>query len=135
MKTDSIDTSKSYETMDMEQVIRPRDSVKLIANYRDPFLGIKQTQVKNDILSRPNSKKKAFVDKQKKEIQVQWPEVIYGGVIINSSNSENTAMVKINGKEYLVRTGQKLNGLEFLSVYKDSLIVEFKKAQKTIIKN
>lgn len=123
-----------FREIQVTEDINLRDSIVLIANYRDPFLGNSATRKSQAPKVKTSLHEKAFTDKRKTQKPVQWPEIIYGGVIINTQQDKNTGLVKLDGKEYLVHVDEQINGIVFLSIYKDSIRVEYLKHRKTIVK-
>lgn len=107
------------------------DTFSIIANYRDPFLG--------NVISRENSEKnlsqqKPIMSQPKVEPVVQWPNIVYGGTIKNQQSAKQLALVKINGKENILKAGEKIGVVELMKIYKDSIEVKMGKDKKVVRK-
>ena len=63
-----------------------------------------------------------------------WPEIQYFGYI-KSGNSNELAVIKIDGKLQRLRKGEIKQGILVNSVFRDSVIVHFNKEKRTFIKN
>jgi len=107
-----------------------KDTFNLIDNYRDPFLGKRETSVEKPeklSLSVP-------VNIGKKTNSLQWPSVSYTGMVKKEKSILPLAFIHINGNEHLVRQGDKIEGILLKKVYKDSIEVVFEKEKKVISK-
>ncbi|TRW21074.1 hypothetical protein FMM05_20650 [Flavobacterium zepuense] len=76
--------------------VKERDSISINVNYRDPFLGKAYLPVDPNI-------RKAFIKKKAipKE-PVNWPSVVYKGIVSDSKDKKKVFMVIINGQTYLM---------------------------------
>ena len=111
------------------------DTFSLILNYPDPFLK-GEAQVYNytkTILPQANYNKTTVnTAKTKENVQVNWPVIVYGGIIKNKGNNKTCSIIKINGVEYLMNVGGTYKDVTLIKVYKDSAIVQYKNIKKTI---
>jgi len=99
------------------------DTIKIIANYRDPFLSGNEKVIK--------TKKKTIIAKvQKKEIR--WPVIKYAGLIRNNKVDKTLAIVSINGREIFMTIGDVAQEVRLAKVQKDSIKVVYKSQQRII---
>jgi hypothetical protein len=117
-----------------------KDTVKLIANYRDPFLykgtSVKQTtRFENASSMKAYSQPTSFVPPAAVEKAViLWPQVEYMGVIENKKANTKIAILHIAGKEYLIKEKDSREGITLTRIEKDSVKVMFSKEIKFIRK-
>lgn len=112
------------------------DTFSIVAAYRDPFLGKKlksyrknnNTQPSSNSTNRSNNKKKVNAPEK------PWPSIAYQGMIKNNNSERKVGIVKVNGKEHLVRFGDVIDEITFLSIEKQIIKVRFQKEVKTITK-
>lgn len=109
-----------------------RDTFSIVANYRDPFLGKKA-------LNQMNYAKKKGVGKKKKVVvppkaEKPWPTISYSGMIKNNNKDRRVGIVKINGKEYLVKKNDVIYDVTFMEITKEAVKVVFQKETKKIDK-
>lgn len=106
------------------------DTFSIIANYRDPFLGI-IVHNENNVNEAPKQK---VLSQPKIEQVVQWPNIVYGGMIKNQQSTKQLALVKINGKENIIKAGEMVGTIELVKIYKDSVEVKMGKERKVVRK-
>lgn len=107
-----------------------QDTFSIVANYRDPFLGnvtASENHGNNSIIKKP-----AILPIE--DIVLQWPTLIYGGMIKNQQSSKQLALVKVNGKEIILKEGEMAGSVEIVKIFKDSVEVRMGKAVKVIRK-
>lgn len=106
------------------------DTFSIIAGYRDPFLK-NMEYGENPVggISQPPIKPEPKV-----EPVIQWPGIVYGGMIKNQQSAKQLALVKINGKESILRAGEMAGVIELIKIYKDSIEVKMGKEKKVIRK-
>lgn len=108
-----------------------KDTAELWLNYRDPFLDKPYRPLKTKIARKtPPVKSK----QQKDTAPAQWPAVEYGGVISNKATSNKMALIKINGREHLLKEGQSSDGIEVSRIYGDSIALAYLNDIKTFWK-
>jgi type II secretory pathway component PulC len=104
------------------------DTFTLIANYRDPFLG----KIVNDYSERKTNintgSSKNLAPIPTKTI-TPWPSINYMGIIKNQKSSKQNALIQVNGKELVLKEGDKTDGLILRKIQKDS--VEFIREKET----
>jgi len=106
------------------------DTFSIVADYRDPFLGKRVV---------PQSLKKVTtpVVKPKPEpvaSTIKWPALSYSGIIKNKNDAKELALVKIDQKEFIMRTGEVMQGVQLSKIFKDSIVVLYQKEKKVIMK-
>lgn len=106
------------------------DTFSIVASYRDPFLG---NAVYSENTDNETPKPK-MVPAPKIEQAVQWPAIIYGGMIKNQQSTRQLALVKINGKENILKAGEMVGTIELAKIYKDSIEVKMGKEKKVVKK-
>jgi len=116
------------------------DSVKLLVNYRDPFLT-------GSVVSRPVERPMGTggavpttpasfapsVPAPPAKIVV-WPAVQYLGMIQNSTSKTKIAIVRINGKSHLLAEAAVAGQLTVQKITPDSVSVSFQGERKHIRK-
>jgi hypothetical protein len=132
----SFFTSPNYAKEKKEQLINideiKKDSFVIVADYRDPFLG-KGVRSKGTNNASSNKKRRTVKISQAKAEQ-PWPSVAYNGMIKNNNSDRRVGIVKVNGKEYLVKEKDVVNEVTILSINKNTVNVRFQKENKTITK-
>lgn len=124
-------TEKIETKIDIDEI--KSDTFSIVANYRDPFLGKKVSVSKptthyNTNRSKPKKRTKTL----KPPADLHWPVIQYKGMIKNNNSEKRVGIINIAGKEQLVREGDVLNGVQFLSISKTQIKVSFNKEQKII---
>ncbi len=113
------------------------DTFQLAANYRDPFLG---KSIVTTIQGNPNNQKVIKIEKQKEipkieKTAINWPKLSYQGIIINQKSKNQTGLLKINGKDFIIHPGNIVAEVEILKLYNDSVTVKYSGEIKTMFKN
>jgi hypothetical protein len=107
------------------------DTFTLVADYSDPFLE------RNLISSASNTGTNVRLNDAPKEyiqIQIPWPEIRYGGMILNKSTNNYLYLVEIDHINHLLKKGDQIGQIKIAKVFKDSITVQFKNHNKTIFK-
>src|ERR1700757_310240 len=103
------------------------DTFVIVASYRDPFLdkivSEQQIERKNNISNIVPKNTQSFA-----KIIAPWPSINYVGIIKNKKSSKQTILVQLNGKEMILKEGDRAEGLTLCRVYKDS--IEFSKEKE-----
>jgi hypothetical protein len=111
------------------EIFKGEDSIILLANYRDPFLGQRTS-------GQPvSSDKKRFVNANSKKVKV--PEkntpppdlsfIAFHGMITNPSTKKKIALMSIRDKQYMVSEGEEVEGISLEKNGKDSILVSYNK--------
>ena len=113
------------------------DTVLLIANYPDPFLGDIGKIDKGRGKIKPKSKtppKKVVLNQMTGEVAVKWPDIVYKGTIHHKTSGSILGLANIDGKEYLIYEGNIYENVEIIKLFSDSVSVEFKEEKRIIRK-
>jgi len=127
--SESVNRQQSNDdgTLNIESTLL--DTFSIVANYRDPFLG------KMISINKPVFNSLTKIAKTQKTIQsVQWPLIVYNGMIKNQKSNKQVVMVQINGQSNLMREKEIFAGIELMKIYKDSIEVGYQKQMKIIKK-
>ena len=111
------------------------DTFSIVAHYRDPFYRAGYIQAKQQ--SAPGKsvipqRVRQPVRKEADLSQVSWPEIVYGGVIYNEKDKSQTALLKIDNTDYLLKQGEETGGMRLVAVYSDSVKVTYMKETRTL---
>ena len=106
------------------------DTVKysLNLNYEDPFLkDLKNTRRRNS--NRANSLEKSPLTFRAPKIPTvkSRPDLKYHGLIKNNTTGISAALISLNGQSHLIKVNEKLEGLQFKSYNRDSLVARWGK--------
>jgi hypothetical protein len=108
------------------------DTFTLLANYRDPFLsGFAST-----VSVSTNKKLPSNSEKSRQEIKspVNWPGIVYGGMIKNQNTNYQTALITINGQWEIVSRGMICKEIKILGIFPDSIELGYGNEIKTFRK-
>lgn len=95
---------------------------KIIANYRDPFLGEFKGK-ENSTIAIAN---KAIPSTPRKNPSLtQWPSIKYLGSISNGDKKKQIVMIAINGKERIMKQKDLIDGVTLGKIYRDSIEVVY----------
>ena len=100
----------------------PKDTTKLLLNYRDPF-GIEKPDT-DEVISKKEGRRTA-VQIQSPKIQTNWGFIKYSGYIRNPNTKKLLAMVSINGKESMMSEGETSDQVKLLKNLKDSIKISY----------
>jgi hypothetical protein len=129
-KTPSKDVFKPLSNIFSQDSISIVDTLKIFANYRDPFtpsslqLVSKTDVIKPQIKPSQNSSNK----------NVSWPNISYGGLVKNTKDGKELALVKISDRTIITQKNNIIEGIKILALYSDSVKVQLQKETKTIVK-
>ena len=107
----------------------PKDTAKLLLNYRDPFGLIKEKDtiaVKSD---RPMMRKISSVVAKP---AMNWSFITYSGYIRNPSTNKLIALVNINGQSATLSEGEIKNQVKLIKNLRDSIKVSYQGKTKFI---
>jgi hypothetical protein len=112
------------------------DTFSLILNYPDPFLKgeVQVTNYTKTVQPQVNYNKTRTTGKTKEIKKVNWPLIVYGGIIKNKANNKTCSIIKINNIEYIMSVGDVCKDVKLIKTYKDSVLVMYDNAIKTIVK-
>lgn len=120
--------SNQVPSESVERATEP-DTFSIHANYRDPFLG--KLLSKKPVVKKSKKPKKVL---KKPPVVIRWPSITYGGMVRNQQSQKMVAMVKISGKDNLMKEGEELDGIQLVKVYRDSIQLGFQGEKKMITK-
>jgi len=107
----------------------PKDTTRLMLNYRDPFgLIVKKDTVKPRSLGRPYLK--TGITNLKPVFN--WDIIQYSGYIRNPDSKKLIAFLHINGKEATMNEGETIDHIKLVRNMKDSVLVNHEGKTKYI---
>ena len=101
--------------------IKERDTTAIDANYRDPFLG--KIEVPQSATHKTKAKPKQAV---KPKEQVQWPTIVYKGIVSDTKDKVKVFMLIINGKTCLMNKGNTAEEVFLKDGNRDAVYVKYK---------
>jgi len=104
----------------------------LILDYPDPFLKSLNNYSPND---RQQSKIIDTYQKKNGNKNKEHPEITYWGMIENKEKKEMTINIRIEKKDYLMKIGHEIEGIELLNIKPDSILVSYKDQLLVVKKN
>ena len=78
--------------------LKPRDTIRIDVNYRDPFLGKMYEPAKAKVKTG-GSRKPSVPAKP----EIPWPSIIYKGIVSDAKDKRKVFMLLINGRTFLMR--------------------------------
>lgn len=121
---------KVYQTLALDNRKETIDTFVLKTNYEDPFLKEKNHYRGHTAINQPKNKQQSVPNAS--VIPINY-EVQYFGIISNLKNKNKLGLIKIQGKDFLIKEGDlSLNNLKIYKIYKDSVIVISKNFKHTI---
>jgi hypothetical protein len=117
-----------------------KDTFELIASYRDPFIGTVQQRIRNSAVftgteSSIKSKPKESSKPKEPEVIIDWSVISYIGLIKNPGSNKNVSLMKIKGREYLMKEGDISDDVKLIINFKDSVKVLYSGKEKFIKRN
>ncbi len=115
-------------SVDVQQSEMISDTFTIEANYRDPFNSKEVRKVSiqtNSLLQNNNIQTKNKIEKP--VVSVSMPNVVYMGMIKNQKQNKQIVMIQINGNINNMIVGDKIDGVELVKIYKDSVEMKFNK--------
>jgi hypothetical protein len=109
-----------------------RDTFSIVANYRDPFLGTKAS-INNEAIKTNNYTSNKTVTGSKVTTEL-WPSIEYHGMIKNNNSNKRVGIIKIDGKEFLVKEGDEKYDVKIIQIDKEEIKVRFQKENRTVTK-
>ena len=102
------------------------DTIQLIANYRDPFLGAPAMKSKKITDVNQLMKNNPFLVGI-----INWPDIKYGGIINNKNKNKTIVLMSINNRSYLVSKGDTLKEIKVKDIFRDSIQLIYRNMNKT----
>ena len=106
------------------------DTISLIANYRDPFLGKMFVEKKDSRTKTQDLKSTARKAPVTPVIAPSWPIVSYHGLIKRTGDQKTVGFLNVNGKSYFVQGGEEAGEVKVGKMWKDSVEILFGKDKK-----
>lgn len=117
------------------------DTFSLIADYRDPFLGNQSTfkSYSPSIESSNNNTQNKSVEIKKTNNQqtvtnIRWPQVKYGGLVINQNSDKKVGIMQLNGKKHLIEENKDYDNITIQRIFEDSVLISYMNNSKTFYK-
>jgi len=106
----------------------PKDTSKLLLNYRDPFGLTKQKDTAAAVVKIKNVK----IVQSSSVTPFNWSFIQYAGYIRNSSSKKLIALVSINGKNEMLSEGDIKDQVKLIKNLRDSIKISFNGKTKFI---
>lgn len=104
----------------------------LILNYPDPFL--KSSKYKKIDDDKEMSKAVLYQTMNEKKVK-DYPGIIYWGMVKNNEVKERTISIRIEKKDYLMKSGERIEGVVLKKMSQDSIIVSYDNQLLVVRKN
>src|SRR5688572_4426537 len=102
------------------------DTFQLLANYRDPFLGKSSPAIKTGPV-KPIKKPEV---KTQSPSPVPWPSIVYSGMVKNDKSNKLLALLQVNGSSQALKQGDKIENVEVVQIFRDSILLKQGKEKK-----
>jgi len=138
LETDLLPTGsslKSYALSDISYRDPFLDKVPSKSKYRKATSGRNHTSTptnRHNISTRNLSKQNS--KDHNKNTSINWPLIIYKGIIENPESGRTAGLLKINDREMFFLKGETFFGVTVNHIFADSVEVSFAKDFKTIVK-
>lgn len=96
------------------------DTFSIEPVLRDPFLGT----IKN--------KKVSSVITTKRTVSIEWPKVIYGGMVKKQNTNAHIFVLNINDTQHLLKKGQRVNDITVVRGNSKEVVIRYKNEPRTI---
>lgn len=123
-------TPKQELTQITEEHFEMNDTFSINPIYRDPFKAIEQKKIASSTSSIQIKK----ITSPVKPLPNKWPSIVYGGIIKNQKSSKQLVLVSVNGQSNMMKTGEQLNDIQLLRVFKDSIEVKYGNEKRFVSK-
>ncbi|HTK19616.1 MAG TPA: hypothetical protein VL442_08895 [Mucilaginibacter sp.] len=109
----------------------PKDTTKLLLNYRDPFGQVKS---KDTVISRSKStlSHKTLTIAAAAKPAMNWSFITYSGYIRNPTTKKLVALISINGQSMTLAEGESKNQVKLLKNLRDSIRISYEGKTKVI---
>jgi hypothetical protein len=134
---DEVEPVAEIETQMVSEKSNVSDTFKIMANYRDPFLG--KSNFNYNPEQSNNSSAKTIIKKPEQPPVIikalSWPNMNYQGLIMNQKSKIKTGILKINGRDNLIKQGDIISDIEIVALSSDSVLVKLNNEVKSIVKS
>ncbi|MCK8479013.1 hypothetical protein [Psychroserpens algicola] len=113
-----LDIQQAMQIKDFKFVSKI-DTFSIQVVDRDPFLGTRFT-------------KKVLTTNNKKRIPLIWHPIEYFGILQSNETKQQIFIVKIKGKQYLLKKGQTMDSIRLLYGNAKRITLDYKNQQKVI---
>jgi hypothetical protein len=103
--------------------VKEKETFSIDVNYRDPFLGKMYAPAAP---TKPRQKQKVIV-------QVEWPSVIYKGIVSDSKDKKKVFLLIVNGRPQMMKEKETVDGILLKSGNRQSVTVKYKGDLTTIM--
>jgi len=107
----------------------PKDTTKLLLNYRDPFGLVKQKDTAGTVIHAVKRMNSTVNIKP----AINWSFITYSGYIRNPSTKRLVALVSVNGQNLTLAEGETKNQVKLLRNLRDSIKVSYEGKTKFIM--
>lgn len=108
------------------------DTFSIHPVYRDPFLGKLIQRVESSSSDAPVKTKAPAIPVLK--LPTPWPAIVFGGIIKNKKLNKEMVLLQVNGQDFMLKSGETVNGIQLFKIFQDSIEVHFSKEKKIIYK-
>ena len=130
----TVSGTEKFDSLPISNLIEKKDTISLIANYSDPFLKksiVLQTSSNHFPRETRINTKPGFRRRLRKPA---WPQISYGGLIESHGDEKMVALISVNNKKYLRKSGESINNLVIQQIYRDSIKVTYKLEDRVILR-
>jgi len=107
----------------------PKDTTKLLLNYRDPFGLVKQKDTAMSIVKISKHLNTQVIAKP----GINWSFITYSGYIRNPASKKLVALVSINGQNITLTEGETKDQVKLIKNLRDSIKVSYQGKTKFIV--
>lgn len=118
------------------------DSFVLLQEYRDPFLGkVRRAQITPDRMPEtqpkapnPNPAPRKPAKPKEEPKPTDWSFLKFSGIVQQSGTDKKIGLLQVNGKMHRVEPGKMYGNVTVLALYADSVRVQFKEEEQTVVR-
>lgn len=110
------------------------DTFSISLNYRDPFLHRSASASTNNNTPKKANSTATAPKPAPQPSSINWPAIVYNGMIKNKTSNKLQAMIQVNGQSHLMKTGDAVAGIIIKSITKDSIGVAMGTEKKFVNK-
>lgn len=112
-------TNREFYPKSIKQI----HSYKLIANYRDPFLGkLVQKLAANTTKTKPSPSQLPATP---------FPAIVYKGLIAPANKEEQVFLISIEGQQFFFKKNTTYNGVQLLKGNAQEVVLQFQNHRKS----
>jgi hypothetical protein len=127
---DNIQTTAAKTTKEAyNDFAIPKDTTRLLLNYRDPFGLIKQKDTTSLNVKRRYNKSKFSIPQKP---AFNWGFIQYSGYIRNPVSKKLITLVSINGRNAMLSEGESKDQVKLIKNLRDSIKISFNGKTKFI---